>query len=71
MDVAGTFFAILMTILLALHDKSVSFHFAKNLDLDELHFFELTSDVCCHCHLNTWSWWASEVAYFLNSRKAN
>ena len=42
MDVAGTFFAIFMTILLALHDKSVSFHFAKNLDLDELDFFKLT-----------------------------
>ena len=37
-----------MTILKALQDKSVSFHFAKNLDLDELDFFELTSVVCRH-----------------------
>ena len=37
-----------MTILIALQDKSVSFHFAKNLDLDELDFFELISVVCRH-----------------------
>ena len=48
MDVAGTFFANFMTILIALQDKSVSFHFAKNLDLDFLDFFELTSGVCRH-----------------------
>ena len=45
MDVAGTFFANIMTILIALQGKSVSFHFAKNLDFDELDFFELTSVV--------------------------
>ena len=37
-----------MTILIALQGKSVSFHFAKNLDFDELDFFELTSVVCLH-----------------------
>ena len=42
MGVAGTFFANFMTILIAHQDKSVSFHFAKNLNLDELDFFELT-----------------------------
>ena len=52
-----------MTILLAIQDKSVSFHFTKNLDLDELGFFELTSVVCRHRHVLTWSWWVSEVAY--------
>ena len=41
MDVAGTFFAILMTILLALQDTSVPFHFAKNLNSYGLNFFEL------------------------------
>ena len=53
MDIAGTFFARLMKILLALQDKSVSFHFAKNLNLDELGFFELTSVVCRHRHVLT------------------
>ena len=48
MDVAGTFFARLMKILLALQDKSVSFHFAKNLNLDELDYFELITVVCRH-----------------------
>ena len=48
MDVASTFFANLMTIFLALQDKSLSFHFAKNLDFDELYFFERTSVVCRH-----------------------
>ena len=85
MDIAGTFFANFMKILLALQDKSVSFHFTKNLDLDELDYFEFISVVCHHrrffsfvqlfCRLwaesrvqtNTWSWWAYEVAYFLNS----
>ena len=43
MDVAGTFFASLMKILIALLDKSVSFHFAKNLDLYELNLFECSS----------------------------
>ena len=38
MDVAGTFFANFMTILIAPQDKTVSFHFTKNLDLDELGF---------------------------------
>ena len=59
-----------MTILLAHQDKSVSFHFTKNLDFDELGFFEVTSVVCRHRHvlmdnddLNTYSWWVSEVAY--------
>ena len=50
MDVAGTFFANFMTILIALQDKSVSFHFAKNLDLDELDYFEFISVVCRHRH---------------------
>ena len=45
MDVAGTFF---MTILIALQDKSVSFHFANNLDLGELEFFESISVICRH-----------------------
>ena len=40
MDVAGTFFSNLTTILLALQDKSVSFHFANNLDFYGLNFFE-------------------------------
>ena len=40
MDVAGTFFPSLTTILLALQDKSVSFHFANIFDLDELDLFE-------------------------------
>ena len=48
MDLAGTVFASLMTILLALQDKSVSFQFTKNLDLDELDYFELISVVCRH-----------------------
>ena len=48
MDVAGTFFLSLTTILLALQDKSVSFHFANNLDLDELDFFEFISVICRH-----------------------
>ena len=48
MDLAGTFFSNFMTILIALQVKSVSFHFTKNLDLDELDFFELTSVVCRH-----------------------
>ena len=43
MDVAGTFFANLTTILIALQDKSVPFHFANNLDLYELDFFECSS----------------------------
>ena len=50
MDVAGTFFANFMMMLIAHQDKSVSFHFTKNLDLDELGFFELTSVVCRHRH---------------------
>jgi hypothetical protein len=48
MDVAGTFFANFMTILIALQDKSVSLHFANNLDLDELDFFEFTIVICRH-----------------------
>ena len=48
MDVAGTVFANFMTILIAPQDKTVSFHFAKNLDLDELGFFKLTSVACRH-----------------------
>ena len=48
MDVAGTFFASLMTILIALQDISVSFHFANNLDLSELDFFEFISVICRH-----------------------
>ena len=56
MDVAGTFLANLMTILLALQDISVSFHFAKNLDLDELDYFEFISVVCRHRHFRRlWS----------------
>ena len=51
MDVAFTFFANLMKILLALQDKSVSFHFTKNLDLDELDYFEFISVVCRHRHV--------------------
>jgi hypothetical protein len=43
MDVAGTFFANLTMILIALQDKSVPFHFAKNLDLYGLDFFEFSS----------------------------
>ena len=54
MDVAGTFFANFMTILIALLDKSVSLHFTKNLDLDELVFFELTTVVCHHRHVLTY-----------------
>ena len=50
MDVAGTFFANFMTILIALQDKSVSFHFANFLDLDELDYFEFISVVCRHRH---------------------
>ena len=50
MDVAGTFFANFMTILIALLDKFVSLHFTKNLDFDELGFFELTTVVCRHRH---------------------
>ena len=53
MDVAGTFFANLMMILLALKDKSVSFHFTKNSCLHEFDFFELTSVVCRHRHVLT------------------
>ena len=53
MDEAGTFFANFMTILLAFQGKSVSFHFTKNLDLDELGFFELTSVVRRHRHVLT------------------
>ena len=53
MDVAGTFFDNFMTILIAPQDKTVSFHFAKNLDLDELGFFELTSVVRRHRHVLT------------------
>ena len=48
MDVAGTFLASLTTILLAFQDKSVSFHFANNFDLDELYFFEIISVICRH-----------------------
>ena len=40
MDVDGTFFASLTTILIALQEKSVSFYFANNLDFNELDFFE-------------------------------
>ena len=47
------FFANFMTILIAPQDKTVSFHFTKNLDLDELGFFELTSVVCRHRHVLT------------------
>ena len=43
MDVAGTFFPILTTILIALLIKSVSFHFANFSDLYELCFFEFSS----------------------------
>ena len=53
MDVAGTFFANFMTGLIALLDKSVSRHFTKNLDFDELGFFELTTVVCRHRHVLT------------------
>jgi hypothetical protein len=73
MDVAGIYFAILIMILLALQDKSVSFHFAKNLDLDELDFFLTHCRLLpssCSVNLNTWSWWASEVAFFLNLPKS-
>ena len=45
---AVTFFANFMTILIALQDKSVSFHFANFLDLDELDYFEFISVVCRH-----------------------
>ena len=48
MDLAGTFFADLMAILLALQDISVFIHFTKNLDLDELDYFEFISVVCRH-----------------------
>ena len=48
MDVAGTFFSSLTTILLALRDKSVSFHFANIFDLDEIYFFEFISVICRH-----------------------
>ena len=48
MDVAGTFFPNLTTILLALQDKSVSFHFANIFDLDKLDFFEFISVICRH-----------------------
>ena len=44
MDVAGTFFANLTTILIALQDKSVSFHFANNLDFDELDNFAFSPE---------------------------
>ena len=50
MDLAGTFFADLMAILLALQDISVFIHFTKNLDLDELDYFEFISVVCRHRH---------------------
>ena len=53
MDVAGTLFANFMTILIAHQDKSVAVHFTKILNLDELGFFELTSDVCRHRHVLT------------------
>ena len=43
MDLAVTFFAILMMILLALSDKSVSFHFTNFFDSYEICFFEFTS----------------------------
>ena len=43
MDLAGTFFANLKRIFIALPDKSVAFHFTKNLDLYVLDFFEFTS----------------------------
>ena len=46
MDVADTFFANFMTILIVLQDKSVSSHFAKNLHLDELDFFEFINIIC-------------------------
>ena len=48
MDAAGTFFADFMTILLALQDKSVSFHSANNLDLDQLEFFKFSIVICRH-----------------------
>ena len=44
MDVAGTFFANFMTILIALQDKSVSFHFANNLNFDELDNFAFSPE---------------------------
>ena len=45
MDVAGTFFfANLTTILIALQDKSVSFHFANNLNFDELDNFAFSPE---------------------------
>ena len=45
MDVAGTFFANFMTILIALQDKSVTFHFANNLDFDELDNFAFSPEI--------------------------
>ena len=48
MDVDGTFFASLTTILIALQDKSVSFYFVNNLDFNEFDFFEIISIICRH-----------------------
>ena len=59
MDLAGTFFHNLMTILLALQDKLVSFHLANIFDLDNLDFFEVISDICRHnkTEIKTqWGW---------------
>ena len=54
---AGTFFTSLMTILLALQDKSVSFHFANIFDLDELDFFEFISAICRHSKTEVKTQW--------------
>ena len=43
MDVAGTFFANFMTILIALQDKSVAFHFTNFSNLHGLDFFECSN----------------------------
>ena len=43
MDVAGTYFPSLTTILIALLDKSVSFHFTNFFDFYEFCFFEFSS----------------------------
>ena len=64
MDLAGTFFADFMTILIALQDKSVSFHFANIFDLDKLDFFEFISDICRYgkTEIKTqWGRWISAV----------
>ena len=57
MDKAGTFITNLMIILLALQDKSVSFHFANIFDLDELDFFEFISAICRHSKTEVKTQW--------------